>query len=201
MKPVFALLLATTMFAAGCARMTTKVVEKPRVDQELGSQQGNRGYLMGKAPAAGPRKTTRKMLETDIELPTKDELNPWRKPTSQAQPAAGQAQVAQTAPAIQPVRPLMPPPVWEDSVETREQWEPEPAPARTKDYGGTTYTVQKGDTLQKIASKFYGSTKPWRKIYEANQASLKSPDSIYPGQELVIPPSERETEEPGSQYK
>lgn len=186
--------VAMALSAAGCARMTTKVVEKPRVDQELGEAQGNRGYLMGKAPAAGPRKTTRKMLETDIELPTKDELNPWRKPTSQAQPAAAQAQTAQ-APALQPVQPPAPPSsAWEEPAEAGR--------GHDKDWGGTTYTVQKGDTLQKIASKFYGSSKPWRKIYEANQASLKSPDSIYPGQKLLIPPAGQEpSEEEESQYK
>ncbi|MBI3322737.1 MAG: LysM peptidoglycan-binding domain-containing protein [Candidatus Omnitrophica bacterium] len=151
---------------------------------------------MGKAPSSGPRKTTRKMLETDIELPTREELNPWRKPTSQAQPASEQTQVAQSAPALEPVAPLTPPPAYEEPG-----WE-EPAPSRsTKEGGSAAYTVQKGDTLQKIASKFYGTSKPWRKIYEANQASLKSPDSIYPGQKLVIPPADADIEEPRSDYK
>lgn len=49
------------------------------------------------------------------------------------------------------------------------------------------YTVEKGDTLQKISSKMYGTTKRWKKIYEANKSVLKSPDTIKPGQKLVIP--------------
>jgi len=49
------------------------------------------------------------------------------------------------------------------------------------------YTVQKGDTLQKISQKFFGTTKKWYKIYEANRDVLKSPDKIYPGQVINIP--------------
>src|SRR5512139_2133187 len=39
------------------------------------------------------------------------------------------------------------------------------APASPK--SGQNYTVKKGDTLQEISQKFYGTTKKWRKIYEA----------------------------------
>ncbi len=179
------MVVAMALVAAGCARVTTKIVEKPRVDQEVAGA-GNRGYLMGSAPAAGPRKKTRQMIETDIELPTKEELNPWRKPTSQAKPSAAQTQVDETPPRALP---------WVSPLQPEAEWD---QPARGE--AATTYVVQKGDTLQKIASKFYGSSKPWRKIYEANQAALKSPDRIYAGQELVIPPAE-EMEESASEYK
>ncbi|HVE59260.1 MAG TPA: LysM peptidoglycan-binding domain-containing protein [Pyrinomonadaceae bacterium] len=47
-----------------------------------------------------------------------------------------------------------------------------------------TYTVQSGDNLSKIGSK-YGVS--WQKIYEANRDKLNDPDKIYPGQELTIP--------------
>lgn len=47
-----------------------------------------------------------------------------------------------------------------------------------------TYTVQSGDSLSKIGSK-YGVG--WQKIYEANRDKLDDPDKIYPGQELKIP--------------
>ncbi len=52
------------------------------------------------------------------------------------------------------------------------------------------YTVHKGDTLQGIAKKFYGTTKRWKEIYKANRKILKSPDSIYPGQVIEIPVEE-----------
>lgn len=47
------------------------------------------------------------------------------------------------------------------------------------------YTVQKGDSLSKIAKKYPGLT--WQKIYEANKDQIKDPDLIHPGQNLVIP--------------
>ena len=50
-----------------------------------------------------------------------------------------------------------------------------------------TYKVQKGDTLQKISQKFFGTTKKWHKIYEANRDVLKSSDRLYPGQTINIP--------------
>ncbi len=50
--------------------------------------------------------------------------------------------------------------------------------------GGSTYTVQSGDSLSKIGSK-YGVS--WQKIFEANRDKLDDPDEIQPGQELKIP--------------
>ncbi|MDQ3088399.1 MAG: LysM peptidoglycan-binding domain-containing protein [Acidobacteriota bacterium] len=52
------------------------------------------------------------------------------------------------------------------------------------DSSGTTYTVQSGDSLSKIGSK-YGVS--WQKIFEANRDKLDDPDKIQPGQELNIP--------------
>lgn len=47
-----------------------------------------------------------------------------------------------------------------------------------------SYTVQSGDSLSRIGSK-YGVS--WQKIYEANRDKLDDPDKIFPGQELNIP--------------
>ena len=49
------------------------------------------------------------------------------------------------------------------------------------------YTVQSGDTLSKIAGQFYGDSKRYSAIFEANKPMLKDPDEIYPGQVLRIP--------------
>jgi len=54
----------------------------------------------------------------------------------------------------------------------------------------TTYTVVSGDTLWKIASKFYGEGSQYMRIFEANKDKLENPDRIFPGQELVIPPKD-----------
>jgi len=48
------------------------------------------------------------------------------------------------------------------------------------------YEVQKGDSLWKIAQKFYGDGNKWKKIYEDNKEVIKDPDLIYPGQKIRI---------------
>lgn len=63
----------------------------------------------------------------------------------------------------------------------------------TKDGGGDDsvfYTVEKGDTLWKIAEENYGKGKggKYNTIFDANKPMLKHPDKIYPGQVLRIPP-------------
>ena len=51
------------------------------------------------------------------------------------------------------------------------------------------YTVvAAGDSLSKIAKKFYGDAGKYTAIFEANKPMLKDPDKIYPGQVLRIPP-------------
>lgn len=51
-----------------------------------------------------------------------------------------------------------------------------------------TYTVVSGDTLWKIAKRFYGDGEQWRKIYHANKHIIgPNPDRIFPGQTYVIP--------------
>ena len=52
------------------------------------------------------------------------------------------------------------------------------------------YTVQKGDNLWKIAEAQYGKGQGAKNtlIFEANKPMLTSPDKIYPGQVLRIPP-------------
>ena len=52
-----------------------------------------------------------------------------------------------------------------------------------------TYTVNKGDTLSKIAKEFYGSANRWHEIYDANRDQISNPDLIQPGWVLKIPTS------------
>jgi nucleoid-associated protein YgaU len=59
-----------------------------------------------------------------------------------------------------------------------------PAPAAAS---GRTYEVVAGDTLSKIAKRFYGDAAKYPKIFEANRDQLKDPDVIKPGQKLKIP--------------
>lgn len=49
------------------------------------------------------------------------------------------------------------------------------------------YQVASGDTLTKIATKFYGDSGKWDLIFDANKDSMSSPSSLRVGQSLVIP--------------
>lgn len=49
------------------------------------------------------------------------------------------------------------------------------------------HTVKKGESLSKIAKKYYGNAMKYNAIFEANKRILKNPDIIHPGQELIIP--------------
>src|SRR5215471_10630628 len=49
------------------------------------------------------------------------------------------------------------------------------------------YTVKPGDTLSKISREFYGDANQYTKIFNANRGVLKDPNTISPGQDLLIP--------------
>jgi nucleoid-associated protein YgaU len=55
---------------------------------------------------------------------------------------------------------------------------------------GTSYVVEAGDNLSRIALRFYNSNYKWNKIFEANRDTLKNPHYIYIGQNLIIPPDD-----------
>ncbi len=52
---------------------------------------------------------------------------------------------------------------------------------------GGTYTVQSGDTLSKIAKRFYGDANVYPKIFDANRDQLSDPNKIRVGQLLKLP--------------
>lgn len=49
------------------------------------------------------------------------------------------------------------------------------------------HVVQPGDTLIGLAERYYGDPGAWAAIREANRTAIPDPDSLEPGQELVIP--------------
>lgn len=154
----------------GCV-VRTYPVTKERVDQDLTA--GNRGYLTREIPATQEtkeRKSTRDLRAVEIELysPLKFEKTPKTKPL--------------TKPAVEKTedRDLRGNRGFVTESYTPSVLEPKPANIEK-------YTVQKGDTLQKISQKFYGTANKWTKIYKANKATLKAPDKIYPGQVIDIP--------------
>lgn len=171
----FCLLMLSFIFVlSGCVVRTYKVT-KERLDQDL--ELGNRGYLEGESTEVGPpaqRKRTRTIQNIEIELfpPIKFEKTPKPKPVQRPRKQLLEGEV---------IEPEYITPATLISIEK--------------------YTVQQGDTLEKISKKFYGTTKKWSKIYKANKAILPAPDKIYPGQIIDIPveigaPSEAEEKRP-----
>jgi nucleoid-associated protein YgaU len=73
----------------------------------------------------------------------------------------------------------------------REQYMADQPKSDTGSAGANAYTqyheVQKGDTLGKIAKKYYGDASLYMTIFEANKDLLKDPNKIFPGQKLRIP--------------
>src|SRR5215471_219022 len=53
------------------------------------------------------------------------------------------------------------------------------------------YTVKGGDTLSRLAERFYNSGDKWGRIYDANKDTVKNPNYIYIGQKLIIQLDER----------
>ena len=86
--------------------------------------------------------------------------------------------------------------IYTDTTQTETQQEIEQAdktapPAQEKQQV-RYHTVISGECLTELAQKYYGSTKYWKKIYNANDAILPNPHIIRAGQELRIPTMESE---------
>ncbi len=158
----------------GCAVRTYPVI-RDRVDQDLTT--GNRGYLVGEAKVSEekPRKTTRQIQIFELEMP-----HPKRVKEKTLLPKPG------ISPDIL---------VLESKTKKRGIPSIKPIVVKPVDSSGKAekgivlqeYKVRKGDTLQSISKKFYGTTKRWTDIYKANKDILKSPNKIYPGQVIKIP--------------
>ena len=71
-----------------------------------------------------------------------------------------------------------------DAVAAAKAADPAEPPAPTSKF----HTVEKGDTLSKIAEEEYGNANLYNAIFEANKPMLTHPDKIFPGQVLRIPP-------------
>ena len=50
-----------------------------------------------------------------------------------------------------------------------------------------THKVQSGDSLYRIAEKYYDDPTMWEKIYEANKETIEDKDLLRKGQNLIIP--------------
>lgn len=57
----------------------------------------------------------------------------------------------------------------------------------TEEIEGEVYIIRSGDSLWKVAQRFYGDGKLWRKIYQANRDTVLNPGRLRAGQKLLIP--------------
>jgi nucleoid-associated protein YgaU len=159
MKKLYLLFLGVVFILSGCVARTYPLT-RDRIDQDMAA--GNRGFIMGKHSGEEiAKKDTRTVRVFEIEI----------GPSYKAKNKGVSAETSRT-------------------VITNAEYTPEEASVSEPALSSGNfqkYTVGKNDTLQKISQKFYGTTKKWMKIYEANRDVLKAPDRVYPGQVLNIP--------------
>lgn len=157
------------LLATGCS-VNTKLIERERVDQEV---EGNQGYLTGTPPpVSADRRMTRKYYEVQVELPAAIEEEKFS-----TKPSHDSSVSDYSVSAPEPE---------ETAEETTSIVTSEKAQLK-QEY--LSYKVKKGDTLQKISEKFFGTTKRWKDIFSENKDTLKSPDKVRPGQTIRIPKS------------
>ena len=164
--------LGAIAILAGC-RSGPRLASRPMNDEQAFWA----GYLKSKYPAWRP---------------------PYLSPVQDAGAAAvqgGRAAAAPPAAALPLVAvAALPPPIPAGAAPTAtaagDDVELVPVePAAGPDLG--LYKVQKGDTLQTISRRVYGTPNEWRRILDANRGVLPSAERLKPGMELRIPPRAR----------
>jgi len=167
MKKIFSsivLLVAVSVILSGCVVRTYRKTQD-RVDQDL--SEGNRGYLM----------------DTTAEIPDKE-----RSMTRTTQVVEVEFYPAIRFDRKDKVRDPADADVSEDQFDLEaDYFVEEDIELVDVSVYMQEYTVQENDTLQKISQEFYGTTRKWLDIYQANQDTLEGPDQIKPGQVLRIP--------------
>ncbi len=160
-------LLVLLAFAAGCGiKAQTYVMTKERVGIEKGP--GNAGYLAGEPQYIEPQKKTRQIYVLELSKAVgESEVKKVERQTAASTSS-------NTAPAEETSNKIV--------ITSNQSAASSAGPTKA-----VTYTVQKDDTLQKIAKKYYGSYGQWIKIYEANKDKIKNPDLLRSGTVITIP--------------
>lgn len=186
--PLIALVLS------GCITRVTPY-EVDRVDQEL---KGNRGIVRGKAydfPEV-ERKKTKIMYNIEIELSSRKGDKRSGEDITGNRGYVNKKETAKEISAplkkkdskrLRGTGKMMTPQVVYHDATVQKKYKKEEGKGALVRKEIKTYVVQKGDTLQKISEEIYGTTKKWKKIFEANKDVLGDPDQIRVGQKLIIP--------------
>jgi nucleoid-associated protein YgaU len=172
--------------------------------KEVGIQEGEKSQKEIKEDKnSGEGKTVKKdnavaektKAESEVKVKVKKEVVPGKNasvpdksdipeksmvPEAEATPAAAKAKAAEKeleAPAF---------------MLTRGSVELKPGQRVKKDAGNQFYTVKKGDSLSAISRQFYGASRYYKLIFDANRDILASETSLLPGQVLKIPVRKKE---------
>ncbi|NQT28529.1 MAG: LysM peptidoglycan-binding domain-containing protein [Candidatus Omnitrophica bacterium] len=162
------LFLAGIIIMSGCLTMRTYTKEEPRKDLEI---EGNQGCLSGECKKESKENRlgdTRTISVVEVEFDSPEIENEAVEAEAVGEETVAEKVLVEKAKVVEAVS--------EEDLVSAEKIETQ------------YYTVQDNDTLQKISSEFYGTTRKWNFLYEANQDALKSPDRLYPGIEIKIPP-------------
>ncbi len=191
----FIIVFVLALNTSGCVkRVSLNTIEKARIDQD--ETVGNKGYISGtKPPSDTPieKQKTRRIYQVTLEIPPYAEWKNFRKEQTPDKEIWGNRgyvyggpQSMVTPEEAAPVPIILPEEVYKeaDAILPPEPVKVEPV---AEDVKSISYKVKKGDTLQKISKKVYGTSKRWQEIFEFNKGSLKNPNKIYPGQTILIP--------------
>lgn len=170
----------------------TYVQDKPRVDQVVEGSLGNWNHAPELVDA--DRKPTRRVYimefarEDDRTLQMTEiiegEATSLDRPSMKSAKLSPPVQKRKVKRIVRQQTPEIKLPSFDDIDDTMET----PKAAAVQLTGSfVDYKVEKNDTLQKIAKKFYDSYSKWTLIYEANRDVIKNPNRIRSGIVIKIP--------------
>ncbi|MCB9747729.1 MAG: LysM peptidoglycan-binding domain-containing protein [Candidatus Omnitrophica bacterium] len=188
-RNVFFLLLA--IMVSGCQstkdiRLRGYIQEKERVDRETQGTLGN----WQSSPETTPSniKDTRRIYVVEFtkeppQMP--DSVFQIDETDFKPQPRTNEEPLRQSRKQPPPAPKIVIPKFEDEPLPPSAAVEKKAAVKAPTSY--VEYVVQKSDTLQKIAKKYYNSYSKWTKIYEANKDVISNPDKITPGITIKIP--------------
>ncbi len=171
----FAVVLVA-LFVSSCT-VRSYVQDKSRVDQEM---KGNAGCLQGDCPSVD-RSNLKKTRATYVL-----EIQTGKRKSSVAPKEYVAESYAEETAAPKGAAPIVIHEV-EETVAV-EVVEPEEGIL-------SEYTIEKGDTLQKISKKFYDTYRRWYEILEVNKDVITNPDRLKTGTVIKIPQAQLGKEE------
>ena len=181
-------LIVLAVYVYGCSsskvHVRSYIDTKKRVDQDIS---GNAGYLYGPPDPEALKKSsksTRQVFVVEVERQKKDEEIGGQSSSKKGSVKVSSSSLIEETSMQAGEVPSYQPRV---NIPKIESIEDNTAFGQGLQSSYVEYKVEKDDTLQKVAKKFYNSYSKWPRIYEANRDVIKSPDHIKPGIVLKIP--------------